>query len=314
MKHRHKGPKVKYRRKDRTRFRKRPLHKYTYKVFKQPKTTLKIPLGNYVAQEKFDGVRTLFIDDKNKAKFINRRNVDKTKQYLELHSLAKKIPGTNVIDGEIVAFNKKGKDDFKLLAQRDHLKYKEDIKRKSQEIPLTFIAFDILNHKGKNIRHLSWKERNKILTSLPKSKHFKIIKSYPKEKAKNILRDKSVEGVIFKKTDSVYDNKKDDNWLKKKQANEADVFITGYEEGTGKRKGAVGALHIGILKKGKIKEVGKVGTGFTEKEAKDLKRRLDKKERLFAKVNYLKLGSQGRLREPSFKSLRTDIKLKETHI
>jgi hypothetical protein len=46
-----------------------------------------------------------------------------------------------------------------------------------------------------------------------------------------------------------------DTWLKVKPKDTADVFITGYQGGTGKHKGKMGAL---------LTNYGKVGTGFSD--------------------------------------------------
>ena len=63
-----------------------------------------------------------------------------------------------------------------------------------------------------------------------------------------------------------------------------------------------------------IKEKYYNATTLSDKELKELKNRLDRGERIFAKVEYLNLGSQGRLRVPSFKGLRTDINTQQTHV
>lgn len=327
--HRHPGRYISKTPRGRYAHKRRPIHDFSpgrYKP-KQPKSIDSIPEGDYISQEKKDGVRTNFVDYGNYGRFINRRGADKTKQYPEFQDLAKQIPGKNIIDGEVVAYNKKGKDDFKLLSERDHLKYKKDIDEKAKKIPLTFEAFDILNFDGTDIRNLPWKERNKLLKSIGNKKRFQVIKSYPKAKAKELMKDKSVEGVVFKKVDSVYDNKKDDSWLKLKQQNEAHLVVTAFKEGEGKRKGMIGALYGGVYKNGKIKEITKIGTGFSNKEGtrlfKELKKDKTRKEdgkilvkpKKFIAVNYLKRGSAGALREPVYKGERPDLsRLKETHL
>ena len=67
-------------------------------------------------------------------------------------------------------------------------------------------------------------------------------------------------------------------------------------------------------KKKKLVNVGKVGTGFSDDELRDIKNKLDEGEKVYARIAYMKVGSQGRLRASSFQGLRDDITDKETHL
>lgn len=294
-------------------------------LFKFPKSTKSIPKGNYIVQRKMDGERMLFVDRGNTGFFINRRGNIKNKQFPEFNQLARKLPGKNIVDGEMVVFNKKGFDSFKMLAERSHLKY--GIKEKLKTNPATFMAFDVLNFQNRNVQQMPLSERSKMLNSFPSTSRFKKVKSYPKSKAKDFLRNKNVEGVVFKKPSSVYNNKKDDSWLKLKQRREADVVVRGYKEGRGERKGTVGSVYLGVWDGEKVEPIGKAGSfdGFKRDDLKQWKARFDKiktkkvdddvyvKPKYYAKVIYLKKGSQGKLREPRVLGFRTDLTLKDTH-
>ena len=307
--------------------------------FKQPKKVDKfkdIPkTRKYTTSEKYDGSRTMFVDEGNKGKFINRRYVNKTKQYPEFSNFAKRFPSQNIIDGEIVAFNKKGNDDFQLLSQREHLKNLQEINEKAKQIPLTFLAFDLLKYHGKDIKNLPFEERQRLLRKLNRearlpSSRFRVIpnriegKSY--NHSKKLLKNKQTEGVVLKDIKSAYTKAINNDWLKKKQHNEADMVITGFTEGSERNK--VGAIYVGVQRKQGygIKEISKVGLGYNPKEAKRLYGELNKirttqedgrinvKPQRFVAVTYLKRGSKGALREPVYKGERTDINLNNTHL
>ena len=219
--------------------------------------------------------------------------------------------GQNIIDGELVVFNKKGKDDFNLLSKRSHLKY--GIQEAQKLYPAKLVAFDVLQYNNVDMRKKQWNERNKLL------QHFKlpnvnIIKSYPLNKTNSIM--KGHEGVVFKKTDSIYDSPKNNNWLKLKNEKQADLLVTGYQEGEGKRKGMVGAVNVAYRKNNKLINVGSVGSfkGMDEEQLKQLKQRLDNKQKTFVKVQYLEMGAQGKLRMPKVIGIRSDITEKQTHV
>lgn len=280
--------------------------------FKKAKRITEMPDDDrYVVQQKLDGMRVKIFND-NGFRIINRIGKDVTRKFPELRYLEKQLPKGTVVDGELVVRDTKG-ESLKLLQEHNS--------------PVTMEAFDILKYKGKALDKKPFTLRERFLKRIKESKNLKIVKTYPASEAKRLMKLKNAEGVVFKRKDSVYDDSRDSAWLKLKQSNDADVVITGYEPGKGKRKGAVGALHIGIwdAKSKSIKSVGKVGTGFSDKEAKELKAALDKiklgknegiiqvRPNLFAKVGYLRRGSRGALREPVYKGVRMDMGLKDTH-
>ena len=76
-------------------------------LFKFPKSTKSIPKGNYIVQRKMDGERMLFVDRGNTGFFINRRGNIKNKQFPEFNQLARKLPGKNIVDGEMVVLDRK---------------------------------------------------------------------------------------------------------------------------------------------------------------------------------------------------------------
>ena len=122
--------------------------------------------------------------------------------------------------------------------------------------------------------------------------------------------------MVFKRLGSAYRPGKQKDWRKLKFVKQADVVIMGYNPGHGRRED-IGALQVGVWDRRRqgVVEVAMVGTGFTDEELQEIKRRLDRKEKLYAKVAYLKVGSRGGLRAPSYKGLREDIRsVRETHI
>ena len=71
------------------------------------------------------------------------------------------------------------------------------------------------------------------------------------------------EGIMIKNPDAVYECKRSVSWLKQKPFIEVSLTVTGYEEGTGKNEGRLGALICEGTDDGK-RIVVNVGSGFTD--------------------------------------------------
>lgn len=280
-----------------------------------------IPEEGWIAEEKKDGSLTVQYSVPGAVAYLNRRGVNKTPVYPELtdNEIKKlKIKGMTITEGEAYAL-KGRKDNFENFLRRDLLQNPEEAKKRMKKYPLRFEAFDMPMKDNKWITDKPLSERKEILDrTIPKTKEFLVTKfsKRPKEFTERLSKDKTVEGVVYKKFNSIYKSGKQPDWLKKKFTREADVVLTGYERGEGKRKD-IGIVKAGVWDKKthKVVEIANVGTGFTDSQLKDIKQRLDRGERLFAKVGYLHPGGQGRLRVPVFIGLRDDLNsVKQTHI
>lgn len=289
----------------------RPISKEGSEVFFSPTDTI---------EEKKDGAMAFQYIADGKVAYVNRNGVSKTRIYPDLIEETKKIKtdGLTITQGEVFALNG-GTDTFETFLKRDLLKDQNKIDERVPQIPLHYEPFDIVMKDGKWLATVPLSERRKILKDLiPKDlKRIKPMKvsNNPKKFVAKMRKDKTVEGVVSKESNSLYRSNKNNDWEKIKFVKEADTMIMGYNPGQGKRK-EIGALQVGVFDhtKNKMIEVANVGTGFTNEELLDIKKRVDNGEKLFAKVEYLKVGTQGRLRMPSFKGLREDITKKETHL
>ena len=123
----------------------------------------------FLYEIKFDGIRALIYVSKNSFKILSRKGNDLTNKYPELKK-KKKIVGDHqvIFDGEIIATNN-GLPSFSLLQQRNRIK--KVIDEIIEEIPVTFIAFDIL-YDNKNLMSESLLNRKKILEKYNDTNYF----------------------------------------------------------------------------------------------------------------------------------------------
>lgn len=287
-----------------------------------------LELKKFIFEEKLDGTRALLYKNNEEIKFLNRRNNDITHRYPEFN-LQKNIKAIScVLDGEIVIFNKYKISDFNLLQHRDLLKDKEKIITRSKSMPATFVTFDILELEGKSLTKLPQKKRFKILKkTIKKSKRIQIVKSSKNGKSLfKKLTNKGGEGVIAKNPEEKYhEGKRKKAWIKIKKSNTIDGIIIGYTQ----EKRKLSTLLLAAYHNKKLKFIGKIGTGFTQKEQEKILSKLKRieakkpkikklpkntipvKPKLIAEAKYLEITKAKKMRAPVFVRLRTDKKLKD---
>ena len=93
-----------------------------------------------------------------------------------------------------------------------------------------------------------------------------------------VAQEQRLEGIIGKRRDSPYQERRSRDWVKIKTGCEQEFVVGGWTEPKGSRKG-FGALLLGVYEKKALRYVGSVGTGFSTKVLADLYARLRKIER-----------------------------------
>lgn len=252
--------------------------------------------GDYLAaEEKYDGERVQIHKDKSRIQLFSRRLEDITSQYPDVVKYAKKSIKRSkaVLDGEIVAYKKGKQLSFQKLMQR---RRKYDVEEYAEKIPVVVFLFDILYINGSSKLSKPYPERRKLLEkSVKQTKHMKLAKRKTsksleaiKEFFEKCIRN-GFEGIIVKATSggSVYQpGKRGWLWIKWKKDYEKgmqesfDCVVIGGFHGKGKRKGGFGSLLCAVYnrKKDRFESFTKVGAGFTDKDLKELDKKLEKEK------------------------------------
>lgn len=281
--------------------------------------------SDWIFENKFDGYRALVQMHNNKVDLISRNGNSFNSKYVEVVEKLEKINGDMIIDGEIVVEDGKGKSYFQWLQHFDE---------NPQKGTLKFYVFDILYFQGFDLRDLPLIQRKKILKALlPKSDTI-IFSSHTE--GQGIETFKAIEklggeGIIAKRKDSKYHvNQRSRDWLKIKTTKQQEMVIGGFTDPSGSRKG-FGALLVGHYDEDNFVYSGKVGTGFSDDDLKDLREKLEKLERktsafktppklkgthwvtpqLVAQLKFSEWTDSGHLRQPVFLGLRIDKEAKE---
>jgi bifunctional non-homologous end joining protein LigD len=282
---------------------------------------------------KWDGIRALAYVEGGRVRLQSRTGEDITPRYPEIHAMGRALGSAELIlDGEIVALDEKGRPSFEEIQQRMGLTADNEIRRKMKEVPVTFMAFDLLWRDGHSLMSQTYVDRRRALADLGLAGPSWQTPPYEKgggQTMKEASARAGLEGVMAKKLDSKYEpGRRNGAWQKIKNRNRQELVIGGWLEGEGKRQGYPGALLVGYYDdQGKLVYAGKVGTGFTDKTLDELNAKLKPlavakspfeagaappraahfvKPKLVADFEFVEWTRGGQLRAPAFKGFRND--------
>lgn len=231
---------------------------------------------------KWDGYRVLSAVDATGVTLRSRSGKDLTDAFPELAELADVIPDGAVLDGEVVALNSSSRPDFGLLQKRGRLTKKREIEQAAKRTPVHYMLFDVLHTaEHGDLTEEPYSERRKILEELvDEGQHVQVPGDLGDslDEALEVSEQLKLEGVLCKRTDSVYlPGLRSEDWVKIKHENHADVRIIGWRQGNGSRRNTFGSLLLAMPDEGgDLSYAGRVGTGFSDADLKDLRTQLEK--------------------------------------
>jgi bifunctional non-homologous end joining protein LigD len=241
-----------------------------------------------------------------------------TAQFPELGSLAKYITAERaILDGEIVALDDAGRPSFSLMQQRTGFQpgRRRVAGRASEGARIIFYAFDVLYLDGLDLRRVALEERKQILKDRIEGGELVHFSDHFAEKGLDLFaaaQQRGLEGIVAKKRNSCYEERRSREWLKIKITQRQECVIGGYTDPEGSRE-YFGALVLGLYdRQSRLVHVGQAGTGF---DRKGLKEMFERMQPLKTKENPFH-GSLGGLRKVQFlrPELVAEIKFSEwTH-
>ena len=285
---------------------------------------------------KWDGYRALAYLNDGEVSLQSRNKKSFNDKFYPVYQQLQEWKINAVIDGEIVVINEKGLSDFNALQNW----------RSEADGELVYYAFDILWMEGKSLIHLPLTDRKAILQSI-------VDENSPVQLGYSIAADGNaffeaakkmgLEGIIAKKSDSeYYPGIRTRDWLKIKINKRQEVIIAGYTLNEGSSK-LFSALLLAAYDKGELQYVGKVGTGFGDKQQKEMMKLFKPlvtknspfketpdynkpsrfrpnpphanatwlKPELVCEISFTEITADGVFRHPSFEGMREDKSAKE---
>ncbi len=231
--------------------------------------TLTTPLiglrGSWLIEPKYDGERIIAVRYGDEISLWTRRNIQASYKFPEIvEALNNNVDGKDwILDGEMTVSG-----GFRQLLNRN-VEDRFKISLLSRKNPATYNIFDIMRYEKEDLLNKPIIERKGILMRVvhPDNR----IEIVPFNEANNVedqflnYLKEGFEGAIIKNSYSKYEpGRRSDQWLKIKKGDSVDVHIIGATKSTG-------SIPFGALlmeKDGKY--FGKVGTGFSDQDRKDI--------------------------------------------
>lgn len=271
---------------------------------------------------KWDGYRALALVTGDGTELRSRSGRDISGAYPELADLRRAVLCQEaILDGEVVVLDAEGRPSFADL--------------QNGRGPFTFMAFDLLYADGEWLLDRSWDERRARLAAAlaPEGPPRVRLSDHVEGTGRALFEAASargLEGIVAKRRASPYRaGRRSGDWLKVKSRPEITAWIGGFTEGSGSRRGRIGALLVGERDgEGRLRYLSHVGSGLTDRDARDLWDRLREDEvgespfaepvppgaspprwvrpRLRCAVSFAERTAEGRLRAPVFGGLADD--------
>jgi bifunctional non-homologous end joining protein LigD len=293
--------------------------------------------AEWLFEIKWDGYRAIAFIDDGKLRLVSRNQNELTERFSELKDLPKFIKAKSaILDGEVVALDDGGRASFSLMQQRTGFRPGGRRGAAKADVPVLYYVFDLLYLDGYDLRKLPLEARKKTLASILITGDVLRYSDHYEKQGKALFemaRAKGLEGILAKKRDSIYQERRTHEWLKIKITHRLECVIGGYTEPEGSRA-HFGSIVLGLYdKQGRLIHVGQAGSGFDQESLDEvwklLKRRETKKSPFYGEVEALRkvywvkpelvaeiefaewtggtsAGSGPKLRAPVFLGLRDD--------
>jgi DNA ligase-1 len=233
-------------------------------------------------EDKFDGIRAQLHRGPGRAEIFSRDLRRMTDQFPELTDRARHFEADVILDGEIMAFEHGKKLTFFDLQKRLGRKHEgaDLFSIASADVPVVFVAFDLLWLNGQSYLGRPLRERREALRGLKLPAGFQIAEVYPAHSADEIetafqqARRRFNEGLMVKDPESIYSpGRRGMFWFKlKKELATLDVVVVAAELGHGKRNHVLSDYTFAVRDEtsGALLTIGKAYSGLTDVEIAEL--------------------------------------------
>lgn len=282
---------------------------------------------------KWDGVRAVARVEPGGAVLVKSRSGrDITPTYPELRALAAELPAPVVLDGELVVLDDAGRPSFRLHQNR--MQVRVPTPPLLERWPVWFYVFDLLYRGDEALLDRPYEQRRAMLEDLLPATPLRVPPWYVDVTGADLLvvaRETGLEGVVAKRLGSRYTpGRRSRDWIKTPLRSTREVIVCGWTPGDGAHAATFGSLVLGVHDDadGRLRYVGNVGTGFTQRDRQRLRAMLADRDHspfdeplpadvrdprwvapeLVGDVAYREwVRPEHRLRHPSWRGLRADV-------
>ena len=277
---------------------------------------------DYLYELKLDGIRCLaYLDPSGSVALLNKRGIVVSQIYPELSGIYKQVKGRCILDGEVsILIN--GRTEFSAIQRRALMSNRTKIQMAADIQPVNFTAFDLLYLDGRELMDEPIEARKELLRKTVSDSSLLAVSRVIEDHGIalfDLTTQRGLEGIVAKRKGSRYHpGKRTKEWIKCKNLKDDDFIILGYTDDDSF------SVILGEIQEGHLQYLGHVSTGISATERKMIlsaDRRSSPpcavpndsadvtwiKPGLMCTVRYMERTASGSLRQPVFKSLRTDI-------
>ncbi|MDV6298618.1 ATP-dependent DNA ligase [Dietzia maris] len=249
-------------------------------------TVTELPDDKWAFEGKWDGYRVTIATSGagGQARLVSRNGNSMDWLTDGFPGLADALERPAVIDAELVILGPDGVPDFASLAKQAAAEGQD-----SSLPAVELFIFDVLEVDGVDLRTQTWERRREVLDLLAPALtsvdrvHVPEVLDGPGDRALAEAEEFGWEGIVAKRRDSRYESgQRSKAWLKEKLLTTTEAVVGGWRPGKGGRSGSLGSLLLGLPAETGLTYIGRVGTGFSDKQARAL---LDELEPLTRKTS-----------------------------
>ncbi len=229
----------------------------------------------WIAERKWDGIRGQVIVRNNELFVWTRGQELVTDKYPEYKVLKDILPDGTVLDGEILPFKDDSPMSFQLLQTRIGRKVLNA--KILKDVPVVFIAYDLLEWKGEDMRTLDFEARRTKLEEIVAGANTSVLRLSPlvnfttwQALAVERLRSREFlsEGIMLKRKNSIYRDgrRKGDWWKWKIDALTVDAVMIYAMRGHGRRSNLYTDYTFAVWDEGQLVPFTKAYSGLTDEE------------------------------------------------
>ncbi len=232
------------------------------------------------ADRKWDGIRAQLIR-RGRSLFIWSRGEELiTERFPELHEGASFLPEGSVLDGELLAWKGGAPLSFQMLQKR--IGRKRIGKKTLREAPVAFVAFDLLEEHGIDLRDQPFDGRRErldaVMGRIPERSSFMSVSEVPfadwesLREAYRQCRSWKAEGLMLKHRDSKYrvGRKKGGWWKWKVEPLTVDGVLIYSQKGHGRRAGAYTDHTFAVWSGDQLVPFAKAYSGLSDAEMQEV--------------------------------------------
>src|SRR5258708_16073797 len=215
-----------------------------------------------------------------------------------------------------------------------NLRQARQVSQRAAEIPVTYLACDLLVVDGRSLRGQPYHQRRARLEDLglngPSWQTPPAFTGVPGAQVRDLSVRHGLEGIMAKRLESRYEaGKRSAGWRKIKNVHRQEFVVGGWKPGAGNRADLIGSLIVGVQEPDGLTYAGHVGTGFSDQALRMPTSLLAPLRRatspfgdtvpaqyargavwaepvLVVEVEFATWTGAGRLRAPSYQGLRND--------